>query len=452
MRIVWLMIRILVGFIALAIIFLATALSTVDKMPIYQQPFYALMKDRLNDLSLGNPHQVKQKQPKLKVGWAAVNITPTSAVQLVGYQPRGPHQVVHDSLFVRTLLFDDGITEIAIISLDLLLFPPLVVHYLTEKLPTIGMEINQTYFSATHTHTAYGGWLNSLAGNFITGSYQPKIVAFIGDKIIAAIQKASETKAAGSISFKKILTHNLVENRLQPSAPTDNFIRVIDIKKDTGARASLVSFTAHATLIDKDIHELSGDYPHALVKSLEEQLDFAMFCAGMVGSHRAKGYGLQDFDFVADYGKKLADIITSRNDSSVYVSEPQLEIHTLPLALPKSQMRLGKNLIVRDWLFSLAIGSLQANIKVLRIGNILMLGMPCDFSGELAVEGNFDSLANANDYQLFITSFNGNYIGYISADQHYASSSKEEVRALNWVGPGMGNYFVEIVKDIIQKH
>ena len=112
-------------------------------------------------------------------------------------------------------------------------------------------------------------------------------------------------------------------------------------------------------------------------------------------------------------------------------------------------MRLTKEIGVRDWIFTLAMGELDAEIKILQIGDILMLGMPSDFSGELSVNGQFDRLAIDNDRHLMITSFNGDYIGYITDDSRYDTSVKDEVRSLNWVGPYMGAYFTKVVTEII---
>src|SRR5690606_42076053 len=47
----------------------------------------------------------------------------------------------------------------------------------------------------------------------------------------------------------------------------------------------------------------------------------------------------------------------------------------------------------------------------------MLLGTPCDFSGELMPP--IDSAARAHGMNAMVTSFNGQYIGYITADQWY---------------------------------
>ena len=86
-------------------------------------------------------------------------------------------------------------------------------------------------------------------------------------------------------------------------------------------------------------------------------------------------------------------------------------------------------------------------IKVLRIGDILLVGTPCDFSGEL-VEA-LDSQAREKGLSLMITSFNGGYMGYVTKDQWY-DENLYETRTMNWYGPYNGAYFSELISGIIE--
>lgn len=57
-----------------------------------------------------------------KAGFARVEITPKVPAYLAGYAMRNkPSEAVHDPLFLRTVVIDDGDTRIAIASNDLCL-------------------------------------------------------------------------------------------------------------------------------------------------------------------------------------------------------------------------------------------------------------------------------------------------------------------------------------------
>jgi hypothetical protein len=77
-----------------------------------------------------------------------------------------------------------------------------------------------------------------------------------------------------------------------------------------------------------------------------------------------------------------------------------------------------------------------------------MVGLPCDFSGELVAD--LTQYAQKKGFQLMITSFNGGYIGYITPDKYYQRDTYETL-TMNWFGPSNGAYFQEMVRDLIDK-
>jgi len=116
-----------------------------------------------------------------------------------------------------------------------------------------------------------------------------------------------------------------------------------------------------------------------------------------------------------------------------------------------SQLHVLQKYKVRDWAFKLLFRKLNGDIRYLKIGNVILLGTPCDFSGEILVRDGLDKIAESQRQKLFITSFNGDYVGYITYDNHYGQSEQEEVMAMNWVGPHFGSYYSQIVKKIIER-
>lgn len=83
-------------------------------------------------------------------------------------------------------------------------------------------------------------------------------------------------------------------------------------------------------------------------------------------------------------------------------------------------------------------------ISILKIGNIIFTGTPCDFSGELIPE----IISESNDKNIVVTSFNGGYIGYITKDKWY-DLDEYETFIMNWFGPWNGSYFVELIQKLI---
>src|SRR5690606_35755041 len=101
----------------------------------------------------------------------------------------------------------------------------------------------------------------------------------------------------------------------------------------------------------------------------------------------------------------------------------------------------------RSWLFRTAFGEYPAFLTALRIGDLVMLGAPCDFSGYF--HPAIDSAARNYNLQAMITSFNGGYIGYVTPSRYY-DHDHYETRLMNWYAPGTGEYIQQNMEQLIR--
>ena len=252
-------------------------------------------------------------------------------------------------------------------------------------------------------------------------------------------------------SYFEVNEGDHVENRLVPGAPTDGWLRGLKLVRSDSSIARFITFSAHATSISKKSKTLSGDYPAALIDSLKaKDNSFGMFMAGMVGSHRLAGFDQAEFDLVAQAGGYFQKSILSAAQMPMGDSLEFVTAH-VPVRFGEAQLRIAKNWRLRPWAFSSFVNPLQGEFTYLQLGNVVLAGTPCDFSGELFVTKKLGALAQAQNKKLIITSFNGDYAGYITEDSHYETSHKEEVMGMNWVGPYYGEYFAEILVDLVKK-
>ena len=440
--------RVIAGIAVLLLFIGLLTITTIDYALPGEFPQIKASPGRSNDLRFSNT----QEGAPLEAGWAVVNITPDAPVHLAGYGPRGPYLTVLDSLFARILVLENQGTRSVIISVDLLMFPRILKERIEQALGDLGYSKGQIFLTATHTHHGFGNWEKSIAGQFAFGAFDEPNMQRLVNLILSGIKKARECSSAAAIGYQKIDAQELVINRLEPlNGEKDPYLRIIHIHKQNGQKGILVSFSGHATNLDADVWELSRDYPGVLVEQLQvdKNIDFAMFCAGMVGSHNIDIDVEKGHKRIGQVGKKLADKVLSQIDQVTVENFSALGFADVEISLRPSQLRITKYLRLRDWVFIAFFGPLQANIKAIRVGNILLVGMPCDYSGELSVSHGLDEYAARHGLDLFVTSFNGNYIGYITEDSHYLTCRHDEVRAMNWVGPHMGKYFTEAIKKVI---
>ena len=86
-------------------------------------------------------------------------------------------------------------------------------------------------------------------------------------------------------------------------------------------------------------------------------------------------------------------------------------------------------------------------LQTLRIGNLIWITTPCDFSGEYALQIK-NSLA-AKGFSANITSFNGSYVGYIIPGRYFYLDEYEP-KIMGWFGPNMGEYTVQLIRQLTQ--
>ena len=170
-----------------------------------------------------------------------------------------------------------------------------------------------------------------------------------------------------------------------------------------------------------------------------------MFLAGAVGSHSCNGpeRGGARIDFVGDH---LASAVLQHPDSLKPVNDSVLTMIRIPLELNEPQLKVSRDWRARPWLFRSVFGTYSSYLTALRIGDVVLLGTPCDFSGELTPA--IDAAATQHGVNAMVTSFNGTYIGYITLDKHY-DVDHYETRLMNWYGPGNGSYLSEGMIDML---
>ncbi len=421
--------------------------SPVDRTHVFETEYFKSAHQAINSLAL-TPFNTNFYG--LNVGWAKINITPSYPLPLSGYGSRKGELAtgVHDSLYVRGFVFDNGTQKAALITLDALLVPPSVTYRLQKRLPEIGFNLNQVFLSATHTHTSVGGWADSWIGNLFAGDYNDQIVKDLTDKILLTIQLAAQNTEKALIGFKAVNAEEFVSNRLiGKNGSVDPYLRFVRIQKYSGESAIITTFSAHATCLAGEDMDYSRDYPGALVDSLEKfpEIDFAAFCAGGVGSHRPESGGRDKYNRIAWMAKGLSEKIQDEYHGVSMRKETNILSLNFEIPLREPHWRISLNWRFRPWVFNILNEPTPHYISFLNIGDIVFAGTPCDFSGELIPE--IQSGLNRKNKPLIVTSFNGGYIGYITKDAWY-DLEEYETMTMNWFGPNNGQYFIYLIRRI----
>lgn len=420
----------------------------VDRSPYQEFISYETMTNRLD--SLERVYRNPLTGDSLRVGFARVSITPSDTVSLAGYGAREPmaFDQILDSVFVRVMVLDNGLKRVAILSGDLLIIHPEVTTSFYERVKKTGWDRNDIFLGATHSHSSIGNWAPGIAGKLFSGEFNQSSQDFLVDQMVKAVGKASELTKPAAMTFVRNELGIHVKNRLIKGGEEDPWMRNLLIQTEDGI-ACLSSYSAHATCFSVKSRALTGDFPSYFHSKLTEDSlnNFSIYMAGAVGSMGPDAAGLKEREKAAFIGKSLAEQISLLSRLGA-MNENQLAVDALRLqvAMRPPQLKITENLALRPWLFRAILGRHQPEISILKLGKTLFVGMPCDFSGELAVP--LYEYASDKGLNLIITSFNGGYIGYVTNDEWY-DLAKYETRTMNWYGPDSGAYFSEIVTRII---
>jgi neutral ceramidase len=439
------LLKILTWFMIVLAVLAVCLLTLNDNRPLEETDYYATTNAKLNKLKINGGYGTT-----LKGGWSKENITPNFAVYIAGYGLReNPASAVHDSIYVRSIVLDNDKQKVAMITMDLLIAPPLVAAQVIPVLGKLGFSRENIYFSATHTHSSAGGWAGGPAGRAMAGPRNEQMIKTIAEAIVRSVKKAEATASACKIGFQKINARDYIINRLfGESALEDPWLRIMKIEKANKESALILTYAAHPTEIPKSDNRISADYPGMLVTNLEKSglYNFAAFFAGAVGSMRPADNGADAYKKAELIAANLANLIKSGNSFKTDTTT-LIRSAYFPLALHEPQLRLTKHIRIRPWVFNWLMGKQEVGINATRIGEMIWIGTPCDYSGMLYSQS--ESIAQKMGKDLIITSFNGGYVGYITPDEYY-NEHKMETQEMNWFGPYNGRYFREVIDRLVE--
>ncbi|MCI0525906.1 MAG: hypothetical protein L0Y56_00430, partial [Nitrospira sp.] len=204
---------------------------------------------------------------------------------------------------------------------------------------------------------------------------------------------------------------------------------------------------AHSTVLKHDNDLISGDFPGALERSLEETTGvIALYTAGSVADMTASPpEGRDDFEKAEKMGRILANKILEALPSVVYQDHVRIGSVLATVQLPSTQVKLGKHRLVSP------LGNLffdrQTVIQAIRVGDSLLLGVPCDLSSEIGLE--IKQQARSHKLNAIIVGFANDYIGYVIPEKYYYTDAYEARMSFN--GPYMDRYLKEVAFELMKK-
>jgi len=448
---------IIVAILILLFLFLTTP---IDHTPYFDSDYFEESILRIDSLK----KSINQTNGPLLAGFSRVSITPMLnqteenyregkfvQIPLAGYGGRkgAPASGVHDSIFVKAVALKVGNELIFLVSADLLIIPPNLVDSTMKILSGKGISRQQLFLSATHTHSGPGAWGKGFLAKQFAGEENPNIIKWLAKKISEAVIAAEKDLKSARIGSGNFDAGQYTRNRLVGEQGTkNNDFSFFLIEQNSTKKAVVGSFSAHSTTLGNQNMEISADYPGYWAQKMENTtVDQAMFFSGSMGSQSPVSKG-EGFEKAGLLGESLADKLTEQLEKT----EPQdtviLSHVSLKIPLPEFQLRLTTKRNLSPFLsHKLMPYTYGVYLQALRIGDMVWVTTPSDFSGEYALQ--IKNALAAKGFNSNVTGFNGSYLGYIIPGKYFYLD-KYEPKTMGWFGPYMGDYTMDLIRQITE--
>ncbi len=230
-----------------------------------------------------------------------MDITPEEPQMLLGYQAR-ESTGVHDRLFHRIVVLDDGVTKFVLVSTDICLISPSEYDKVADKLKRkLKIAPQNFWWTATHTHSAPEFGPPGLPGTFMGERYEHKYdavyAAAVGEKLIEGIEKALRELAPAQLGIGWGFSQANINRRaktidgkavlgMDPDGTVDRKIGLLKLVKPDGSLLALISnYAIHGTVMGSGNLLISGDVQGVVAAYVEEKTGAPMlFINGAAGN------------------------------------------------------------------------------------------------------------------------------------------------------------------------
>jgi neutral ceramidase len=202
---------------------------------------------------------------RVRVGFGRTVITPRPGISLAGFGARtGLARGVHDELFARAVVFDDGRTRSGLVVCDLCeIDAACVADIRTRARAASGIAPDRLIVAATHTHAAPATF------PLYSEPPEPAWLAGLADLAARAVAAATEDATPAMLSIGAGHEDTVARNRRRPDGPIDPTVSVV--RADRGDRQAvwLLHYACHPTVLGPDNLLISRDFVGCVVDAVE---------------------------------------------------------------------------------------------------------------------------------------------------------------------------------------
>ncbi len=450
--------KILIGFVVVILLLAGLFVLFIGPWPVYKDSKFetsSYYKKALSDIDAAVKESEFAASPgPLKAGWAMSVCTPPIGTPLGGYGDRQgrPSTGVHDDLYVKALALSDGKDTVVLTGSDLLLVPPNVAEIAWARVAKeTPLTPNNILFTASHTHCGPGAWAPGIAGYITGGKFDPKIPEILGNAFADAIIKAYKNMTPAKMAHGKVDATQYIRNRAR-KAPIDTELNFLVVENDKQEKCYAVRFSAHPTNYGGEMMQFSAEYPGAIQRDITKATNaFAMYMGGSIGSCSPSApEGPTDEARIEALGQALANLVLDNSQNLAFESNLDIVSLGVRVGMPSMQMRPLNTKFRLSPLIGKVFGVPPYGwIQGIRVGTLVFIGTPFDFSGETSIV--WKEWAANRGFDLWTHGHGVYYCGYLSPDKYYLDDKLGyETGLMGWFGPNTEAYFTKLFQHAVE--
>lgn len=396
-----------------------------------------------------------------------VSLTPPLEMKysLGGYGDRmsKPAEGIHDIIWAKAVVINDGTKKYAVVTMDLLGLPPNVKPAVVDKLGDESWGEDNIMLLPSHSHASLDMTALNDKNNLNSpqiGIFQPELLNFIVEKLAKSIEEADKDLQPVKIGTGRRVIDNRNRNRRQdPDVDRELTVTRIDL---AGGKplAVLVNWSAHPTFMDDSDMWISAGWPGYLQRELEAWIGqgvTVMYYNGAqgdisptppsnkVGSNyeRAEAYGrqmampaLDIFNRIKSKSKAVLDY------NFITVNLPERKAHPDFMETGGEEYGMSEE-VVKIVLEMMCPASTK--IGAVRIGDLVIVGAPGELAAGLGLEIK-NKLSQAGAKYPVIGGLANEWISYILSAEQYNGKGGYEA-SVSFYGESFGEIIVKSMKE-----
>lgn len=408
------------------------------------------------------PHRATAAE--LRGNAARVDLTPPEQMHapLGGYGERmnAPAQGVHDRIFAKALVISDGSKKFALVTADMLGFPPPFKQAVLDRLSDRGWTSDNIILLASHSHTSIEmNAINPLNTFDIPqiGIHSPELFEFTVANFVRLIVEADRDPVPIRIGTTSQHLPGWNRNRRSNDGVVDGELTVTRIDKTTGEPlAVLVNFTAHPTFMTGQQMLFSGGWPGHLQRTAEALIGdhvTVMYYNGAEGDQSPRSRpdsGDSRWELAERYGRELGIVVAKEWHSITTQADAVFDFHRQTISLPDKSwhpdfLKTGgeeyglseailTEMLPRMFPTETASGSL-------RLGDLVIVGVPGEMAASLGLKIKAATQEKTGATHPVIGGLADEWISYILPPEEYDKGGYEA--SVSFYGRTLGPAIVD---------